>query len=262
MHTGLEEAPNGFAKLAAFYAARARGGVGLIVTGGIAPNFAGRLEPRASQLSFAVAGRASIARSPTPCTRRAAASRCRSCTPAATRITRCRSRRRRSSSPITPFKPRALTRCGIERTHRRLRALRARSRSDAGYDGVEIMGSEGYLINQFIARADQPARRRLGRRVREPHPLRRRDRAPHARGGRAATSSSSTGCRCSTWSRAAARWDEVVALAQAIEAAGATLINTGIGWHEARIPTIATMVPRARVHLGDARGCAARCAFR
>src|SRR6476620_6176807 len=139
MHTRLEESANGFAKLAAFYAARARGGVGLIVTGGIAPNLVGRLEPRASQLSFgwqvakhrqvtgavhAAGGR--IAYHPL------------SVAPSAIR------------SPITPFKPRALTRWGIERTlaaYARCATLAQR----AGYDGVEIMGSEGYLINQFIA---------------------------------------------------------------------------------------------------------------
>jgi 2,4-dienoyl-CoA reductase (NADPH2) len=88
MHTGLEEAPNGFDKLAAFYAARARGGVGLIVTGGIAPNFSGRIDPHHSQLSFA------WQRSPKPCTLPAAGSRCRSCTAAAIPITRSPLRRR------------------------------------------------------------------------------------------------------------------------------------------------------------------------
>ena len=85
----------------------------------------------------------------------------------------------------------------------------------------------------------------MGRLVREPHALSGRDRAPHARGGRARTSSSSTGCRCSTWSKAAAPGTRSSRSRKAVEAAGATIINTGIGWHEARIPTIATMVPRA-----------------
>jgi 2,4-dienoyl-CoA reductase (NADPH2) len=149
MHTGLEESPNGFARLAAFYAARARGGAGLIVTGGIAPNFAGRLEPRASQLSFG--WQAAKHRLVTDAVHAAGgrialqilhagryAYHPLSVAPSAIR------------SPITPFKPRALTRWGIERTlaaYVRCAELAQR----AGYDGVEIMGSEGYLINQFIA---------------------------------------------------------------------------------------------------------------
>jgi 2,4-dienoyl-CoA reductase (NADPH2) len=149
MHTGLEEAPDGYARLAAFYAERARGGVGLIVTGGIAPNFSGRLEPRAAQLSFpwqvpkhrqitlavhAAGGRIALqilhagryAYHPL------------SVAPSSVR------------SPITPFKPRALTGWGVRRTIAAyVRCARLAQR--AGYDGVEIMGSEGYLINQFVA---------------------------------------------------------------------------------------------------------------
>src|SRR5205809_3051276 len=149
MHTGLEEAPDGHAKLAAFYAERARGGAALIVSGGIAPNLRGRLEPRAAQLSFgwqvkrhrvvtdavhAAGGRIALqvlhagryAYHPL------------SVAPSAVR------------SPITPFKPRALTRWGIGRTIAAyVRCARLAQR--AGYDGVEIMGSEGYLINEFVA---------------------------------------------------------------------------------------------------------------
>src|ERR1043165_7577582 len=143
MHTGLEEASDGFERMAAFYAERARGGVGLIVTGGIAPNFAGRVEPRASQLSFPwQVGRprltpdavhapgARIAMQIRPAGRYAYHPL--SVAPSAIR------------SPITPFKPRALTQFGIERTlaaYARCAVLAER----AGYDGVEIMGSEGYL---------------------------------------------------------------------------------------------------------------------
>ena len=155
MHTGLEEAADGFARMAAFYAERARGGAGLIVTGGIAPDFAGRVEPRASQLSFgwqvgkhrlitdgvhAAGGKIALqilhagryAYHPL------------SVAPSALR------------SPITPFKPRALTRWGIGRTignYVRCAELAQR----AGYDGVEIMGSEGYLINEFVAPAASTA---------------------------------------------------------------------------------------------------------
>src|SRR5690242_8980577 len=150
MHTGLEESPDGFAKLAAFYEARARGGAALIVTGGIAPNLVGRLEPRATQLSFGwqVAKHRLI----TDAVHRAGgriamqilhagryAYHPLAVAPSALR------------SPITPFRPRALSKFGIERTLAAyVRCARLAQR--AGYDGVEIMGSEGYLINQFIAR--------------------------------------------------------------------------------------------------------------
>ena len=149
MHTGLEEAPDGYERMAEFYAERARGGVGLIVTGGIAPNFSGRLEPRASQLSFpwqvgrhrliteavhAAGGKIALqilhagryAYHPL------------SAAPSAVR------------SPITPFKPRALSGWGVRRTIAAY-ARCARLAQQAGYDGVEVMASEGYLINQFIA---------------------------------------------------------------------------------------------------------------
>src|ERR1700681_4230121 len=149
MHTGLEEASDGYTRMAAFYAERARGGVGLIVTGGIAPNFAGRVEPRASQLSYrwqvgkhriiteavhAAGGK--IAMQILHAGRYAYHPL--SVAPSAIR------------SPITPWKPRALTRWGIGRTiadYVRCAELAQR----AGYDGVEIMGSEGYLINEFVA---------------------------------------------------------------------------------------------------------------
>ncbi|MGE5090305.1 MAG: FAD-dependent oxidoreductase [Candidatus Levyibacteriota bacterium] len=242
MHTGLEEAPGGFDRLAAFYAARARGGVGLIVTGGIAPNLAGRLEPRASQLTFSwqVAKHRRITDAVHAAGGRIAlqilhagryAYHPLSVAPSALR------------SPITPFKPRALTRWGIERTisgYARCATLAQR----AGYDGVEIMGSEGYLINQFIAPRtnlrDDEWGGSFDNRVRFATEVVRRTRA-------------AVGPRFIIIYRLSmldlveggSTWDEVVELARRIEAAGATLINTGIGWHEARIPTIATMVPRA-----------------
>ena len=242
MHTGLEEAPDGHAKLAAFYAERARGGVALIVTGGIAPNFRGRLEPRAAQLSFgwqvkrhrvvtdavhAEGGRIALqilhagryAYHPF------------AVAPSAVR------------SPITPFKPQALSSWGIRRTIGSFVRCAELARH-AGYDGVEIMGSEGYLINQFIAPQTNFRTDEWGgafeNRIRIAVEIVRRTREAVGRdfiiiyrlsmldlveGGSA--------------------WDEIVTLAKRIEAAGATLINTGIGWHEARIPTIATMVPRA-----------------
>ena len=242
MHTGLEEAPNGFEKLAAFYAARAKGGVGLIVTGGIAPNFAGRLEPRASQLSFpwqvgkhrlvtdAVhANGGKIALQILHAGRYAY----HPLSVAPSRV----------KSPITPFRPRALTRWGVQRTIAAyVRCAKLAQR--AGYDGVEIMGSEGYLINQFVApqtnlRDDEWGGSFLNR-MRFPIAIVRRTRE-------------TVGPKFIIIYRLSmldlveggSTWDEVVSLAQAVEAAGATMINTGIGWHEARIPTIATMVPRA-----------------
>ncbi|MEO8305621.1 MAG: NADPH-dependent 2,4-dienoyl-CoA reductase [Betaproteobacteria bacterium] len=242
MHTGLEEASDGFERMAAFYAERARGGVGLIVTGGIAPNFAGRLEPRASQLSFpwqvgkyraitsavhAAGGKIALqilhagryAYHPL------------SVAPSALR------------SPISPFKPRALTRWGIGKTiadYARCAVLAQR----AGFDGVEIMGSEGYLINQFVAPRTNHRDDHWGgsfeNRIRFPVEVVRRTRE-------AVGPNFIIIYRLSMLDLVdfGSTWEEVVALAQAVEAAGATIINTGIGWHEARIPTIATMVPRA-----------------
>jgi 2,4-dienoyl-CoA reductase (NADPH2) len=242
MHTGLEEAPDRSSKLAAFYAARAKGGAGLIVTGGIAPNFAGRLEPRASQLSFpwqidkhrivtgavhAAGGKIALqilhagryAYHPL------------SVAPSAVK------------SPITPFRPRALTRWGIGRTIAAYVRC-ARLAQKAGYDGVEIMGSEGYLINQFVAPQTNHRNDEWGgsflNRIRFPIAVVRRTR--EAVGPKFIII-----YRLSMLDlvEGGSTWDEVVALAQAVEGAGATIINTGIGWHEARIPTIATMVPRA-----------------
>jgi 2,4-dienoyl-CoA reductase (NADPH2) len=242
MHTGLEEEADGFNKLAAFYAARARGGAGLIVTGGIAPNFAGRLEPRASQLSFrwqvgkhrlvteavhAAGGK--IALQILHAGRYAYHPLC--VAPSALK------------SPITPFRPRALTRWGVDRTIAAYVRC-ARRAQEAGYDGIEIMGSEGYLINQFVAPQTNHRHDTWGgsflNRIRFPLAVLRRTRE-------AVGANFIIIYRLSMLDlvEGGSTWDEVVALAHAVEAAGATIINTGIGWHEARIPTIATMVPRA-----------------
>jgi 2,4-dienoyl-CoA reductase (NADPH2) len=242
MHTGLEEAPNGFAKLAAFYAARARGGVGLIVTGGIAPNFSGRIDPHHSQLSFAwqVPKHRTVTEAVHAAGGRIAMQILHggrySYHPLAVAPSALK-------SPITPFRPRALTSWGVRRTiadYARCAALAQR----AGYDGVEIMGSEGYLINQFVApqtnlRDDDWGGSFLNR-IRFPVAIVRRTRE-------AVGPNFIIIYRLSMLDlvEGGSSWDEVVALAQAVEAAGATIINTGIGWHEARIPTIATMVPRA-----------------
>src|SRR5271169_5686658 len=242
MHTGLEEDADGFSKFAAFYAARAKGGAGLIVTGGIAPNFVGRLEPRASQLSFR--WQISKHRVITQAVRAAGgkialqilhagryAYHPLSVAPSAVK------------SPITPFRPRALTRWGIDRTIAAY-ARCAQRAQPGGYDGVEIMGSEGYLINQFVAPQTNHRHDDWGgsflNRIRFPLAILRRTR-------QAVGANFIIIYRLSMLDlvEGGSTWDEVVALAQAVEAAGATIINTGIGWHEARIPTIATMVPRA-----------------
>ncbi|MDQ6620613.1 MAG: FAD-dependent oxidoreductase, partial [Pseudomonadota bacterium] len=241
MHTGLEEASHGFERLAAFYAARARGGIGLIVTGGIAPSFSGRIEPRASQLSFPwqVAKHRVITDAVHGAGGRIAlqilhggryAYHPLSTAPSAIR------------SPITPFKPRALSARGVQGTIADF-VRTARLARRAGYDGVEVMGSEGYLINEFVAprtnhRVDEWGGS-LKNRLRLPIEIVRRTRE-------AVGPAFIIIYRLSMLDlvEGGSTWDEVIALAKGVEAAGATLINTGIGWHEARIPTIATMVPR------------------
>ncbi|WP_354643079.1 NADPH-dependent 2,4-dienoyl-CoA reductase [Kitasatospora camelliae] len=241
MHVGLEEAPNGFERMAAFYAERARGGVGLIVTGGIAPNEAGRPYEGGAMLTteeeadrhrvvtdavHAAGGRIALQIlhfgryayhrdlvAPSPL-----------------------------QAPISPFVPNELTEEQVEQTIEDFARCAELARA-AGYDGVEIMGSEGYLINEFIA---APTNRRTDRwggsyenRMRFPVEIVRRVRE------RVGTDFILI-YRLSMLDLVpgGSTLEEVVELARAIEAAGATIINTGIGWHEARIPTIATSVPR------------------
>jgi 2,4-dienoyl-CoA reductase (NADPH2) len=242
MHTGLEEAPDGFARLAAFYAERARGGAGLIVTGGIAPNLAGRLEPRAAQLSWPwhVARHRNVTDAVHGAGGRIALQILHAGRYAYHPLSVAPSSLR---SPITPFRPRALTGWGVRRTIARYVRCAELAR-DAGYDGVEIMGSEGYLINQFIAPQtnlrDDEWGGSFANRIRFPVEIVRRTRAAVGRDFIVVYRLSMLDLI-----EGGSAWDEIVALAKAIEQAGATMINTGIGWHEARIPTIATMVPRA-----------------
>lgn len=242
MHTGLEEAKGGAEKMAAFYAERARGGVGLIVTGGIAPNFCGRLTPFGSQLSFP--WQVGHHRVVTEAVHREGGKICLQILHAGRYAYHPLSvAPSPQKSPITPFKARGLSRWGIRKTIGDF-ARCARLAQKAGYDGVEIMGSEGYLINQFIAARTNHRRDEWGgsyeNRIRFPLEILRRTRE-------AVGPDFIIIYRLSMLDlvEGGSTWEEVVHLAKAIEAAGATLINTGIGWHEARVPTIATKVPRA-----------------
>ena len=242
MHTGLEDKAGDFDKLAAYFAERARGGVGLMVTGGIAPSmqgwlkpFGGRLtmpwhKPRHRKLTDAVHAEGGHI-----CMQILHAGRFgyHPLSVAPSRI----------QSPITPFTPRALSARGVERTIEDFVHC-ARLAREAGYDGVEVMGSEGYLINQFIAartnRRDDAWGGDAERRMRFPVEIVRRTREAVGRDFIIIYRLSMLDLVEDGQS-----WDEIVALAKAIEAAGASIINTGIGWHEARVPTIVTSVPRA-----------------
>ena len=242
MHTGLEDHARDFGKLAEYFAARARGGASLMVTGGFSPNIAGWLKPFSSRLSsrWQVGAHRRITESVHAaggriCLQILHAGRYgfHPLSVAPSRI----------KSPITPFTPRALSEHGVGRTIRAF-ARCAKLAQDAGYDGVEIMGSEGYLINQFLAERSNQRRDRWGgsleNRLRFPIEIVRRTREAVGRDFIIIYRLS----MLDLVDRAQA-WDEIVALARQVEAAGATLINTGIGWHEARIPTIVTSVPRA-----------------
>ena len=242
MHVGLEEAPNGFERMAAFYAERARGEVGLIVTGGIAPN--ARARPMKGGAMLVNEEEADHHRVITKAVHAEGgkiamqilhfgryAYQPELVAPSAIQ------------APINLFRPHALTAEDVEETIQDFVRCAALAQH-AGYDGIEIMGSEGYLINEFIAartnHRDDAWGGDYARRMRFPIEIVRRTRervGPNfiiiyrlsmldlVEGG--------------------STLDEVIELAQAIEAAGATILNTGIGWHEARIPTIATKVPRA-----------------
>ena len=242
MHVGLEEAKNGFERMAAFYAERARGGVALMVTGGIAPNDRARPMPGGARMT--TQQEADQHKVVTDAVHAAGGKICMQIlhfgryayhpelvAPSAIK------------APINPFRPHALTTEEVEQTIEDF--VRAASLAQsAGYDGVEIMGSEGSLINEFIAahtnHRDDAWGGSYANRIRFPLEIVRRTRArvgPNfilifrlsmldlVEGG--------------------STLDEVVQLAQALEAAGVTILNTGIGWHEARVPTIATKVPRA-----------------
>ena len=240
MHTGLEDSVRDLPALAAYYAERARGGVGLVVTGGYAPNKRGWLKPFASEM-----------------TTRLQAMRHREVTGAvhaeggAIALQVLHAGRygyhpfsvsaSRTRSPITPFRPSALSSRGVDRTatdFARAAGLAVR----AGYDAVEIMGSEGYLINQFLAARTNDRTDAWGgsaaRRMRFPVEIVRRTRE-------LVGADVPIVYRISLLDlvEGGQTWEEVVELAHLLEEAGVSVLNTGIGWHEARVPTIITQVP-------------------
>ncbi len=242
MHTGLEEDPDGFERLAAYFAERAEGEVGLIVTGGFSPNREGCVADRAAQLSTA---EAAVGHRVVTAAVHASGGKI------ALQILHTGRygfhRHLVSASPlqapINIFKPKELTEADIINQIEDFGRCAVLAR-EAGYDGVEIMGSEGYLINQFIAAATNRRDDRWGgpyeNRIRFPLEVLRNVREQVG-------SDFIVIYRLSMLDLVAggSSWDEVVELARRVEAAGASIINTGIGWHEARIPTIASMVPRA-----------------
>lgn len=242
IHTGLEEERHGWHKLAEFYRVRVQGGVGLIVTGGIAPNFRGRLTLFAAQLSSSrqakahqVVTQAVNAEGGKICLQILHAGRYAwhpfAVAPSALK------------SPITPFKPSALSSRQIKTTIADFVQCAQRAQQ-AGYHGVEVMGSEGYLINQFLCRQTNHRTDQWG----GDYAQRMQFALEIVQGIRQAVGQDFIIIyRLSLLDLVAegSIWGEVLQLAQAIATAGANLINTGIGWHEARIPTIAMQVPRA-----------------
>ena len=242
MHTGLEESWNGFNKLAAFYEERAKGGVALIVTGGISPTLSGRLSLFASQLScsFQLAKHRKVTRAvhchdAKICLQILHAGRYAyhpfAVAPSAIK------------SPISPYKPKALK----HRQIKKLISAYAKTASlarQAGYDGVELMGSEGYLINQFVCVNTNQRQDEWGgsfeNRIKFSLEIIREVR-------RVVGEDFIIIYRLSMLDlhKDGSTWDEIVHHAKEVEKAGATIINTGIGWHEVRIPTIAATVPEA-----------------
>jgi 2,4-dienoyl-CoA reductase (NADPH2) len=241
MHTGLEDGRD-LSKLAAYFRERAEGQVGLIVTGGFAPNIAGWAKPFAGRLT--TSGAARRHRLVTDAVHQAGGKIALQILhtgrygyhPLAVAPSRIQ-------SPISPFTPFALSSRGVERQIRAFVNCAAKAR-EAGYDGVEIMGSEGYFINQFLALHTNQRTDKWGgdysNRMRLPVEI-------VARTREAVGKDFIIIYRLSMIDLVpgGSSWDEVVTLGKAVAKGGASIINTGIGWHEARVPTIATSVPRA-----------------
>jgi 2,4-dienoyl-CoA reductase (NADPH2) len=242
MHTGLEDKAAHFPRLAAYFAERARGGVGLMVTGGFAPNIEGWLSPFGSRLATHRAARdhrvitEAVHREGGRIALQILHSGRYGYQPLSVAPSRIR-------SPITPFTPRALSAAGVERQIRAFVRCATLAR-EAGYDGVEVMGSEGYFINQFLVTHTNKRDDRWG------GPYEQRMQLPVeivSRVREAVGKDFILIYRISLIDLVpdGQDWSEVAQLARAVEGAGASMLNSGIGWHEARIPTIATSVPRA-----------------
>ena len=242
MHTGLEDRARDFPKLAAFLAERARGGASLIVTGGFAPTLEGVLYPGASKLTSRreVARHRLLTAAVHEAGGRVALQLLHAGRYAFTPWCVAPSALK---SPISRFRPRALSDRGVRRQVRGF-ARAARLAREAGYDGVEVMGSEGYLVNQFLAPRTNHRTDRWGGSPEN----RRRFAVEVVRAVReAAGPDFLLVYRISVLDLVedGQTWEEVTALAREVEAAGASILNLGIGWHEARVPTIVTSVPRA-----------------
>lgn len=241
MHTGLEEEKNGINQMAAYFAERAKGGVGLIVTGGIAPNRAGWTAPFSSRM--ATKGMANKHKTITKAVHDNGGKICMQILhagrygyhPLAVAPSAIK-------APISPFKPWKLSSYGVNKTIKHF-VRAAKLAQHANYDGVEIMGSEGYLINEFVSAKTNKRTDKWGgsfeNRIKFPLEIIRKTRE-------AVGENFIIIFRLSMLDlvKGGNTWEETVLFAKEIEKAGATIINTGIGWHEARIPTIATMVPR------------------
>jgi len=242
MHVGLEDDLGPLKKMGAYFARRAEGGVGLLVTGGIAPNIDGQAKPFAGKLTNRLeAWRHRYVTGPVHDAGGLIAMQILhtgryAYHPLAVAPTAIK-------SPISMFKPRKLSGRGVERTIKAFVRC-GRLAQQAGYDGVEVMGSEGYLINEFLVEKTNKRQDEWGgdydKRMRLPVEIVRRMREEVGPDFIIIYRLSMLDLV-----KNGSSWEQIVALAKAIEAAGASIINTGIGWHEARVPTIATMVPRA-----------------